>query len=513
MSADALREYHESTKHSFESIRSRGHGLDWGNAPHPLKRYLDIEPEPLPRFRATGVPAHDAVQASATPEGEEAVTAENLSHLLFQAAGVVRTVRTGAGPLYFRTYACAGALYPAEVYVAAGDVQGLGPGVFHYGPAEHALRRLRSADLRGNLGLAGASPGAVTLAFTGIPWRTAWKYTARGFRHLYWDAGMMLANLLAAAASQGIRARLFLGFVDRAVNDLFGLDGRSEFAIALVSLGHGEAPDPKDLPPLDVRTAPISPRPLEDSEILSARDALSFDDEEAVLAFRSATEREDEEAELLVEPFEVPTFAPQGLSSDTLEEVIARRGSSRNLAPESVPAGELAAILDRGLVGLPADWQGARPEIFLAANGLEGIPEGAYRYERGGRFHPIREGSFRRKAGFICLEQPLGSDAAATMFLMADLDAALHSLGGRGYAAAQLGAAVAAGRLYLGAYAQCLGASGITFYDDEASKFFETEREPMLAVVMGPEGRRSSIRRCRAEKAEALIAAGPAGSG
>lgn len=513
MSADALREYHESTKHSFESIRSGRHGLDWGNAPHPLKRYLDLEPEPLPRFRATGVPAHEAVEASAAPEGEGAVTAENLSHLLFHGAGVVRAVRTGAGPLYFRTYACAGALYPAEVYVVAGDVQGLGAGVYHYGPAEHALRRLRSADLRGNLGLAGPSPGAVTLAFTGIPWRTAWKYTARGFRHLYWDAGMMLANLLAAAAAQGIRARLFLGFVDRAVNDLLGMDGRSEFAIGLVSLGHGEAPDPKDLPPLDLRTAPISPRPQEDPEILAAHDALALNDEDAVLAFRSATEQGSEGTELPVEWLDVPAFPPQRLSSDTLEEVIARRGSSRSLAPESVPAGEQAAILDRALVGLPADWQGADPQVFLTANALEGIPEGAYRYERGGRFHPIREGSFRRKAGFICLEQRLGSDAAATLFLMADLDAALGSLGGRGYGAAQLGAAVAAGRLYLGAYAQCLGASGITFYDDEASRFFETEREPMLSVVMGPEGRRPSIRRCRAEKAEALTAAGTAGSG
>jgi hypothetical protein len=41
----------------------------------------------------------------------------------------------------------------------------------------------------------------VVLALTGIPWRTAWKYTERGYRHLFWDSGMILANVLALAPS------------------------------------------------------------------------------------------------------------------------------------------------------------------------------------------------------------------------------------------------------------------------------------------------------------------------
>ena len=84
---------------------------------------------------------------------------------------------------------------------------------------------------------------------------------------------------------------------------------------------------------------------------------------------------------------------------------------------------------------------------------------------------------------------------------MADLDAYLGALGGRGYRVAQLQAAVAAGRLYLGAYAQCLGASGITFYDDAVSEFFGARWSPMLAVVLGPEGARRSIIGCREELA------------
>jgi hypothetical protein len=87
---------------------------------------------------------------------------------------------------------------------------------------------------------------------------------------------------------------------------------------------------------------------------------------------------------------------------------------------------------------------------------------------------------------------------------MTDLDVYLGALGSRAYRVAQLQAAVAAGRLCLGAYAQCLGASGITFYDDAVSEFFGAPRwSPMLAVVLGPEGARRSIIRCRREKHEA----------
>jgi hypothetical protein len=67
---------------------------------------------------------------------------------------------------------------------------------------------------------------------------------------------------------------------------------------------------------------------------------------------------------------------------------------------------------------------------------------------------------------------------------------------------------VVAGRIYLGAYAQCLGASGITFYDDEARRFFRTELEPMLAVVTGPEGARPSIIRCRRDRTRRVATLG-----
>ena len=495
--AERLRLYHRRTKHSVESIRAGGHFLDWDNEPSRFKDYLDLRAEPLRPFRDSGVAAHSAVAASARPNGERPVDAEALSHLLFHAAGVSRPLRTPMGAFHFRTYASAGALYPIEVYVVAGAVDELDPGVYHYAPREHGLHRVRRGDGRGALGLAGAAPGAACLIVTGVPWRTAWKYTARGFRHLFWDAGMMLANLLAAAAARGIRARVLLGFVDEAVDQVVGVDGRTEFALCVVVLGRGGGPAAAGIEPVDPRVAPLGPRPLTDPEIEAAREAVRLRTEDEAAVFRRGEARAHAGAGTTIGPDPSDEVT---LSEDPLEEVVRRRGSSRHLAGRGLPAAEYAAILDRALSGLPGDWRSPGPRAFVSAHALEGLPAGTFEYLTGQGFRPIAEGRFRAHVGHLCLDQRLGADAAATTFLMADLDGYLEGLGGRGYAAAQLEAAVAAGRLYLGAYAQCLGASGITFYDDEARAFFLTEAEPMLAVVLGPEGRRQDLIACRRER-------------
>lgn len=491
--------YHERTKHSYRSVRTGGHALDWANEPSKLKRYGGGEPIRLPEWRATGLSAHEAIERSARGEGRGAVSLEDLSHLLFHAAGVSRTVRGPMGSFHFRTYASAGALYPNEVYVAAGDVRGLEPGLYHYGPADHDLRRVRDGDVRGALGLTGEGPGAAAVVVTGIPWRTAWKYTTRGFRHLYWDAGMILANLLAAAGALAVRARLVLGFADDQLDHALGVDGTTEFGLCVVSLGQGTAPEAADLPALRHDVAPVSPRPRRDPAIEEARTAVALREEEDVKRFREGRPEQRRQAER-----QGTGSAGRGFSSDAFEEVVRRRGSSRRLAPTGVPAEEFADILARAAVGLPADWHAGLAQALVIANRLDGAAPGAY--VANGGLRPLREGDFRQDAAYLCLEQRLGADAAATAFLVADLEPIVAALGGRGYAAAQLEAGIMAGRIYVGAYARCLGASGITFYDDEVRSFFDTEAEPLMAMVVGQEGHRRSIRRCR----ERLATSSPA---
>src|SRR6266550_4186192 len=130
------RRYHDLTAHSPDSVRASGHTLDWDNKPFPFKVYTDIPGLPLPR----------EVDVLATP------TLGALASLLYYTAGVTKQkAYPGGGEVLFRAAASTGALYQTEVYVIAGEVEGLAPGLYHFCPGDFMLRQLRDEDARGVL--------------------------------------------------------------------------------------------------------------------------------------------------------------------------------------------------------------------------------------------------------------------------------------------------------------------------------------------------------------------------
>jgi len=101
----------------------------------------------LPEPRTTGeISIEEAMlhRRSVRRYTKEAITLNDLSQLLWAAQGIT----SGEG---FRTAPSAGALYPLEVYVVAGNVDGLAGGVYRYRVDGHTLQRIRDGDLRGNL--------------------------------------------------------------------------------------------------------------------------------------------------------------------------------------------------------------------------------------------------------------------------------------------------------------------------------------------------------------------------
>jgi SagB-type dehydrogenase family enzyme len=448
----AASEYHERTKHSLESVRRSAHRLDWENRPHPFKHYVGLEARALPR---------------------------ELAHLLQWGAGVVRTRTLPGGDVYsFRTYSSAGALYPVEVYLACADLEALEAGVYHFHPHELALRQLRRGDLRGALAEAAVAPelneAAAVLVLTGILWRSAWKYRARAYRHLFWDAGTMLANLLALASFEGIDASLLTGFVDAKVDRLVGADGNREWSLALLALGRA-APAPlyDEFEPLELEFAPLSRREVSYPAASALQAASRLADADDVRRYRT-----------LASPGAVAPSPPAW--GTPLETVLRRRGSVRDFSPRAVPVSTLAAILERASAPIPADVPPCN-EIFVIANAVEGITPGVYRFRSPDGFELVRAGSFRPEAGYLCLEQPLGALAAGTIFILGDLGAVLETLGNRGYRAAQLEAGIRTGRVYLGAVAGDLAATASTFYDDDVTRFLApgTGKSALLASAVG----------------------------
>jgi SagB-type dehydrogenase family enzyme len=512
---DAARRYHEVTKHSYTSVRSDPHALDWENRPLPYKIYptagsialpreLDLSPRPATMAIAEGGIADSAANAAE----EKPFDLEAITRILFCADGLTRSKSVGGEAYHFRAAASAGALYPIEIYLAATDVAELTPGLYHFSPADLKLRGLRRGDWREYLARASAMRPALAearaiLVLSAIFWRSAWKYRARAYRYCFWDAGTILANLLAAANAEGVPAEIVTAFEDAPIERLIDVDADREGVICLVALGRsrsttetpeGEAPATRTttLAPLELDTVPLSARKKVYDDLIKIHRASrleSIGEVRAIADASLASEPVPAASESIVPPVLPPTAA-LGLG-----ETILRRGSTRVFARESISAEELATIMATSRVPLRVDFP-SLVESYVIVNAVDGIAAGTYYYRRdSGTFELLKPGVFRGEAGYLCLEQPLGADCSALICYMANLDRALEALGNRGYRDAHLEAGILGGRAYLAAYGLKRGASGLTFYDDDTTQFFSPHaagKSPILMVAIGvPQARLS----------------------
>lgn len=486
--SDAAAELHERTKHTWPRILAESQGRDWSNHPLPFKIYPDLEPLWLPReLPESSVPATE-VLAGHVSAPASALDLAGLTRLLFFSAGVTRFLQG----VLFRAAPSAGALYPTEVYVVCGPLADLPAGVYHFEPAEFVLRRLRDGDFRARLAGSAAEPGIaglpLCLVLTGIPWRTTWKYGPRGYRHLFWDAGAIVANLLAVAAAAGWGARVLLSFVDEEVAGLVGIGEPEEYPLALVTVEAPTVSEPAGSPPLGpIRptTWPLSRSPRSYPRVSAAQRAGQLASAAAVTAWR------DQASRLPALPA-TPSLAAGDAgharaATDTIEAVILRRGSTRRFARHPMPRDALRWAMAAATRPVPGDFVPPRAtllEHLVAVHALEGLMPGAYRWSQGD-FQLRRTGAERRRTRSLCLGQDLCGDSAATVFHCARLEPILQALGSRGYRAAQLEGGVVAERLQLAAFTLGVGATGVTFLDDDVSAFFGTQAAPMLAVAVG----------------------------
>jgi SagB-type dehydrogenase family enzyme len=518
---ESARGYHDQTAHSPDSVRSSGHRLVWDIQPSPFKIYADLPPLTLPRdLPALGMDAFQAL--AAVGRGSTPLDLHRLAAILFFSAGITRTKEyPGGGRQFFRAAPSTGALYQTEVYVVVGGMADLPSGVYHFSPGDFALRRLRAGDFRGALAVAaaddriGAAPA--TLIATAIYWRNTWKYQARGYRHLFWDSGSLLANLLAAAAAVDVAARLVTGFVERDVNGLVGGDAEKEGALLLVPLGPegAGAPVAPVIALLEHKVVPLSSREVDYPTLRDAYANSSLESEAEVLDWRerglsTAPEEDASQGGGAAPPTDVrrwgragamsgpplmvngpvPLPAPRATCGENLGQVIMRRGSTRQFSGEPISALDLSTALFHATRGWVADVPAGLVDLFVNVHAVEGLTPGAYRYHREPHaLALLRAGDFREESAFLTLEQALGGVSSATVFFLADLGVLLERWGNRGYRLANLEAGYIGGLLYLAAYAQGFGATGLTFYDQAVVDFFSPEAAGLDAIFVTALGR------------------------
>jgi SagB-type dehydrogenase family enzyme len=503
---DATWKYHNGTKHSYMSVRVHPHFLDWENKPLLFKIYPTLEVTRLPKdFRQTGVAALSAITGpGVAARGEQIPTFEDLAQFIFFSAGVTKSKKFPGGETFFRAAACTGALYEIELYIVCQDLPGLAAGVYHFGTAEFGLRQLRAGDYRRHIVEATTIDSSVANApviviCSGTYWRNAWKYRSRTYRHFGWDNGTILANATAVATALGLPARIVVGFSDDRVNSLLGLDTQKEVAFSILALGHSSAV-PVAAPALTPLALPVVAYSKEEIDYPAMRqmhEASSLAGDE-VNRWRQKS-RVSPAAPPKGKLVALQPIGDSDLPADTIEQVIQRRGSTRKFAREPISLAQLSTMLDRATRGIPADFL-ASPgshlnDMYLIVNSVYGLEPGAYFFHREKKqLELLKEGDFRNQAGYLGLEQEIPADASVDVFFLADLHKILAAFGNRGYRATQLEAGVLGGKLYLAAYAQRLGASGLTFYDDDVVNFFGPHAKGKSAIFLVAVGHSSSVR-------------------
>ena len=406
------------------------------------KRYEGSLPRvPLPReLPGTDAPAL-SVLAGTAEIAARSLDLPGLSRLLHLSAGVVRTSPRPYGTYLFRASGSAGGRFPLELYVAVPEGFEVPAGVHWYEPLEHALIQVGPAPR-------GDAPAVVV---TGIPWRTGWRYRERGYRHVYWDAGTMLAQLLAVAESGGLEPALYSRFPDARVASLVGADRMHELPVSVVALGGGT---PALEATGDAAMGAVDAAPVEFPLVTAAQRAGEID--------------------VLGEPWDPGAPVDVSLQQTAPVETVAlTRGSQRLMDPEgSLPEELLRASVEVSMRGIDV-------AHFVAVHAVDGLEPGMYRWPD--LSTPVRPGNLREELFRVALDQGLARDAAFVVIGAADVS----TLDDRQYREAQLAAGVVEGRLHLVAYALGASASGMTFLDPDIEALLGERLDGLLFTCVG----------------------------
>lgn len=416
--------YHAQTKHSWESIRMHPNRVDWEKQPIPFKIYN--------RFLAM-IKLDDA---------------DPLHRMIYRIGGITAKKAYPGVEYYLRTLPSAGALYPVEFYFQTRDVEGFEDGIYHFDVRNSAVKLLHRLGLEEGVEVHFEDKrrikGFLFLIST-VYYRSSWKYKKRAFRYCLLDAGHAQGSIEASAWLNDYATNIRYRFDKPALNAAFGF-GHKEFFLSAAIVG---APTPEEATYLDLALPDINP-PIEREPLIEAayRDSLAL--------HACSVQRR---------------YEPFGFDKKRFEEVLYARRSIRGFEGRPITKASLEAVLEHLHRAILSDCD-EKVTIWYVVNRVEGVEQGLYRE---GSLQ--KSGDFSQKAGYLCLEQALGSESAVTFFLTTD---------SQNYQSAYQKAGHIGQRLYLVSAYLGIGCSGIgAYYDDETAAFLETEEMVLYALVIG----------------------------
>lgn len=165
---------------------------------------------------------------------DEPLKLNEVSQLLWAAQGITN-------PNGKRTAPSAGALYPLEVYLLAGEVDELFAGIYKYLPHEHALRIVTPGDFRQDVYSASLEQEMIldapaSIVISAIYERTSIKYGKRAERYVHMEVGSVAENIHLQAETLGMGTVFIGAFSDDQVKRVLNLQSQEQ-PLAIFPIG------------------------------------------------------------------------------------------------------------------------------------------------------------------------------------------------------------------------------------------------------------------------------------
>ena len=159
----------------------------------------------------------------------EAVSIEAISQILWAANGISEAPDHPGKYKGLRTTPSAGATYPLELYLLAGNITGIDPGVYRYSPSGHSLTRVIDRDIKTEMASAALNQDMIESApaclfFSAVYDRSTNVYGRRGSeRYVCMDLGHAAQNVYLQAEALHLGTCAIGAFNDLAVIRLMQL--------------------------------------------------------------------------------------------------------------------------------------------------------------------------------------------------------------------------------------------------------------------------------------------------
>ncbi len=493
------RQYHETT--CYKRNEMKGHAIDWTHQPAVFKSYPHLYSVPLPKVMTwPDVRLSEVLHAEAPEQPATSVTKDLLAKITILTHSLTAKARYGGVEFYYRSVASAGALYPFELYVGTRGAEGLLDGIYHHSVEMHALTRLRTGDIFGEMVAAGDlppdRPPCVVFFISSLFFRSSWKYRDRAYRYNLLDSGHLAENLCLALKSVGLHYEMHYDFDDERINQLLGVDARREVCLALVPAWGKDPAASTELEKLEKLPASLA----ELSRV--SKKEVNYAPIREIHSVSSEIVRPKEEPVdmlnnlgLYVEPGEELPDTPTWPEEMSYADAVFRRRSSRNFVSRPLPSECFLALMD----SLCAGTREADPAVtginrsvavgFLAGN-VKDLDNDFFMLDPENRtISQVASGPMIDEMTTICLGQDWLRRSALHVLFLANLQTLEDQWGPRGYRYAMLTAGLLGQRLYLAATAMRVGCCGIgAFYDYEAADLLGLNEHSRLLylVSVGP---------------------------